>query len=331
MKNAYKIELSYNKLKNFIEKHSKLESESYDFFVEESNTALNEDKINEFTSLITRILEGSEIKGEELEEKWFPIDKEYDVFISHSHKDVKVLKAYLESKGIKCFLDYDIWEYSEKIINQIIMARHRFSMLSDKVLDDILKVTNEVNMLLATSLLKVIDKTNCFLLVSTENLEVDTDDGYRTNSPWIYFENVVREAFTNKVVVPYNENMNMLYAINVSHRTNSENLKPIELEDLDKLCKLCKNSKSNVTALFSESGQVYPLVEIESCKECIQYRIKVLNEMFNSTYFDLINCKKYEDYSCNNIHMCMECEIEENNCICRNCSLKDEEFKPKNR
>lgn len=62
-----------------------------------------------------------ELSAREITEDWFPT-VEADVFISHSHDDkelVMALVGYLETVGVKVFLDFLAWEYIDDLLRDI--------------------------------------------------------------------------------------------------------------------------------------------------------------------------------------------------------------------
>jgi len=123
---------------------------------------------------------------------WFPSVKA-DVFISHSHKDEDLaigLAGWLKNKlGISSFIDSCVWGYSPELLKKL---DKRFCLKDSGYYDyDKRNITNgHVNMMLATSLTKMIDQCECIIFLNTPNsisckgcIEKDG-----TESPWIYSE-----------------------------------------------------------------------------------------------------------------------------------------------
>lgn len=123
---------------------------------------------------------------------WFPRVKA-DVFISHSHKDEDLaigLAGWLKEKlGISSFIDSCVWGYSPELLKKL---DKRFCLKDSGYYDyDKRNITNShVNMMLATSLTKMIDQCECIIFLNTPNsisckgcIEKDG-----TESPWIYAE-----------------------------------------------------------------------------------------------------------------------------------------------
>lgn len=123
---------------------------------------------------------------------WFPSVKA-DVFISHSHKDEDLaigFAGWLKNElGISSFIDSCVWGYSPELLKKL---DKRFCLKDSGYYDyDKRNITNgHVNMMLATSLIKMIDQCECIIFLNTPNsisckgcIEKDG-----TESPWIYAE-----------------------------------------------------------------------------------------------------------------------------------------------
>lgn len=63
------------------------------------------------------------IDGKKLQENWFSTDEQFDVFLSHSHKDENLaisLANFLYQKlNLKAFVDSCLWGYSNKLLKEI--------------------------------------------------------------------------------------------------------------------------------------------------------------------------------------------------------------------
>ncbi len=123
---------------------------------------------------------------------WFPRVKA-DVFISHSRKDEELaigLAGWLKEKlGVSSFIDSCVWGYSPELLKKL---DKQFCLKDDGYYSyDKRNITNcHVNMMLSTSLAKMIDQCECVIFLNTPNsisckgcIEKDG-----TESPWIYAE-----------------------------------------------------------------------------------------------------------------------------------------------
>lgn len=96
----------------------------------------------------TKTLNADKIKGD-----WFPII-ESDVFISHSHKDLnmvkKISKILSKHLKLKVFVDSEVWKYSDDLVQQIEQELHE----SGYPVHD--KIVSHVNIMLASALTKMV-------------------------------------------------------------------------------------------------------------------------------------------------------------------------------
>lgn len=125
-------------------------------------------------------------------DEWFP-RVNAKVFISHSHKDEKIaigLAGWLKGQlGISSFIDSCVWGYSPKLLKKL---DEKFCLQDDGYYSYSKRnITNgHVNMMLATSLTKMIDQCECIIFLNTPNSIsckgcIERDG---TESPWIYAE-----------------------------------------------------------------------------------------------------------------------------------------------
>lgn len=134
----------------------------------------------------------------------FPLD-EYDVFISHSHNDLKQarqLKKYLETcLGLKVFIDSDIWANANTFLRNL---DNKYCLNSDSKTYNYDKrniSTTHVHMMLAASLLKIIDKSECMLLFETDSYASEKkEDIMEMKSAWIYYEYLISQHIMPSIV-----------------------------------------------------------------------------------------------------------------------------------
>ncbi len=135
------------------------------------------------------------LKANEIEADWFP-SVEADVFLSHSHNDENAaiaLAGYLEGLGLKTFIDSCVWGYANNLLKQI---DNRYCVLTKKPnggctydYETRNYSTAHVHMILNGALMKMIDRTECFILLGTPDvLKVEDISRGTTNSCWIYSE-----------------------------------------------------------------------------------------------------------------------------------------------
>lgn len=128
-----------------------------------------------------------------IEEDWFPQeDFSFDVFLSHSHKDENrmiALAGYLYKElDLKCFIDSQLWGYSEKLQPQIDKACCRHDDKNNTWnYDDRNVSTSYVHNMLMVALTKMMDSTECFFFAKTTSSTIK-DQASQTLSPYIYTE-----------------------------------------------------------------------------------------------------------------------------------------------
>lgn len=113
-----------------------------------------------------------------------------DIFISHSHSDICAVHKfanYITNKfGYTCFVDFDVWENKEKVINNIekvLYVNHNYSL--KKILQF---ARDNVDILLVVALTKQMQNAKNILLFSTKNYYRYVNNSKITRSPWIYYE-----------------------------------------------------------------------------------------------------------------------------------------------
>ncbi|GEP64205.1 toll/interleukin-1 receptor domain-containing protein [Clostridium beijerinckii] len=150
--------------------------------------------------------------GTKLQEDWFP-QVDSDIFISHSHKDIKLaqgLAGWLNQKfGLKCFIDANIWGYADELLE---MINSKYSDKREDGNDGYLynhtkcnTASKHVNVMLSIALQKMIDKTEAIFVLNTDNFIQKYGEVYKTGtySPWIYTEIVCTELIRKKPLSEY--------------------------------------------------------------------------------------------------------------------------------
>lgn len=118
---------------------------------------------------------------------------EANIFLSHSHNDKDLARrvaSIFRQRGLSVFVDSDGWEYADKLL-KTIDDRHCISE-GNKDLYDYSKrnkSTSLVHIMLANALMRMIDKTECFLFLQTRRSSIaNTDHSIETLSPWLFHE-----------------------------------------------------------------------------------------------------------------------------------------------
>lgn len=147
------------------------------------------------SDVLRQLLENEQgiIDGEKLKREYFPTKdkREFNVFISHSHSDIKEIEKFattLEEKyGVRCFVDSMIWK---DIADLQYNIDSKYSRGTNGKLDykAVQQSTAHIHSLLSIALFEMIDQCECCIFVqSNKSLALDLKDT-ATLSPWIYEE-----------------------------------------------------------------------------------------------------------------------------------------------
>ena len=127
------------------------------------------------------------IDADKLMKACMPQKHDFNIFISHSHKDfnyAQKLASYIFKKfGLKCFIDSNIWQNSEEDIQKPYDRMYKSG--SNIKYDDVLKSSAHVHAMLSMSLLKMMDSCECCIFIDPEEEYIPMDS---VSSAWIYEE-----------------------------------------------------------------------------------------------------------------------------------------------
>lgn len=163
-----------------------------------------------------------ELKASEIEKDWFPSLKA-DVFLSHSHKDEEdaiALAGLLNDMGLKVFIDSCVWEYADNLLKQIdneycVLTTNQDGSINTYDYQKRNQSTVHVHMMLNGALMKMMDNTECLIVLDTPNsLKAKDISNGTTNSGWIYSELLMSKFLRKRY--PIRKSMN--FAINESVR-----------------------------------------------------------------------------------------------------------------
>lgn len=141
------------------------------------------------------------IDGTKLQDNWFS-NANYDVFISHSHKDIelaKYLASWLNKQyKLNVFIDSCIWGYSDKLLELIDRKYCYNSNTKTYSYQKRNYTTSHIHMMLNTALMMTIDSSDLIFFLNTENSVSSTSNKDKTKSPWIYSELAITKMITKK-------------------------------------------------------------------------------------------------------------------------------------
>ena len=155
-----------------------------------------------------------------LQDQWFP-QLSADIFISHSHKDESLAKAFAiwldDNFRLNAFIDSTAWNYYEYLIER---------------LSEQLKVPNaaiHAHLMLNQALLRMIDHCECLFFLNTPNsINLKTAFSSSTYSPWSYSEIGISKIIEKKRPQRYSKQVcfskiideaKMGYELDLSHLT----------------------------------------------------------------------------------------------------------------
>ncbi len=139
------------------------------------------------------------VEADDLKNGFFPTDfrDQYQVFISHSYKDIEVVKELANNLsknfGIRCFVDSMVWGSMYHLLKEI---DNKYCLMPSKLYDYAKRnsSTAHVHAMLSIALMEMIEQCECCIFVQSNNsiipsLELDSiSKENKTFSPWIYEE-----------------------------------------------------------------------------------------------------------------------------------------------
>ena len=144
------------------------------------------------------------IRAHEIKKLLLP-SKHYNIFISHSHKDLELAKGlsnYLQLFfGVSCFIDSLYWGNIDELQEELNrMHLHEDKATGKEYYDhqSTMEVAKHANMILASALTEMIDNCECVFFLNTDNSVISGSEAINKNktySPWIY-----HEVFTTSII-----------------------------------------------------------------------------------------------------------------------------------
>lgn len=193
-------------------------------------------------------IDGS-LNGDKMMKEWFP-QSDYDIFLSHSHKDEKYViafAAYLGNRfGLKCFIDSMIWGYSETLLELIDKECCDYD---EETKNYNYKKRNQstahVHNMLLSALIKMMARTECFFFFNTDSSITMKDSIEKTYSPWIYSELTIskflKPHISRKYPQPIAESVE--FSVSAQYTPDMSHLKKIEWDDIMNWYSLWKTKK----------------------------------------------------------------------------------------
>lgn len=200
-----------------------------------------------------------ELKVSEIEKDWFPSFKA-NVFLSHSHKDEKNVIAFaglLNNIGLTVFIDSCVWKYADELLLQIddeycVSKRNSDGSVDTYNYQRRNQSTAHVHMMLNGALMKMMDNTECLIVLDTPNsLKTKDISNGTTNSGWIYSELLMSKFLRKKYPIRKNVNFTINESVRhdelaVVYDTDITHLIKISIKDIISATKEGKNSGLDV-------------------------------------------------------------------------------------
>ena len=198
------------------------------------------------TSLEKYISEDGIIEAEELKKDWFP-EIDTKIFISYSHNDEDLALGFAgwieENFKIKVFLDCYIWNSSDDLLRNIDNEYCYNKDTGTYNYQTRNLTTSHVHAMLTNAIMKMIDKNECFFLLSTEESLKVENSITKTYSPWIYTEIEIfnkiekkypRKEFHKEEIVNKGES-----GLSIQHSPNMSQLVNLNEDELNRWYLFC--------------------------------------------------------------------------------------------
>ncbi|WP_297285425.1 hypothetical protein [uncultured Brachyspira sp.] len=184
---------------------------------------------------------------------YFPTLESYDVFLSHSHNDLMLVKKIalllFYKYELRAFIDEPIWQYCDNLIKLMdytfsIKELYENGKPKTYYYDKRNKTTAHVYTILSNALIEMINKCDYFFFIYTgeSTLEIKKDELTGTKSPWIYTEINTTRLFQQKLkMVNFSqedierEEMNIFYELKLDHLIESSINKMVKKENKEEL------------------------------------------------------------------------------------------------
>jgi len=205
-----------------------------------------ENNINKITNLNPLKNNDGNFIACKIEELWFPNNKIFNVFISHSHIDydnaLSISYWLRENFHLECFIDSCFWGYSEKLLKKIddLYCKNENGYYDYEKRN---KSTSHIYLMLNLALIKMIENCKYIIFLNSPNSikinENNQNQDYVTFSPWINSEIAISNLIFNKekqkIVTEsfeaYQKNLNIEYELNLS------NFKEVTIQNLYEILK----------------------------------------------------------------------------------------------
>lgn len=201
--------------------------------------------------------------GSALINLWFPKTQRPDIFISHSHSDIKLAKAlaqWLEDEfSLSSFIDSTVW--GDFTILRKKINNYFFTKLGSKYdCNQQDRVSQHVMMMLNTSLMEMMDRCQSLFFLNTPNsISVEDVCNDSTYSPWIFSEIGMFNCI--KKTIPLRESVYKQYS-RISYKLDLSQLTELTCEDLNEWYDETRNLENNTrSSCLNKLYKLHPLIQ----------------------------------------------------------------------
>lgn len=147
----------------------------------------------DYTQQFKDCIVNEKIDAQKLQDGIFPVNENYDIFISHSHDDEELaikFKNWIETKlKMTCFLDKEIWGSGNAILKEI----DDLCWKPDRKVYDYNErnlTTSYVHVMLCNALMQAMDNCKFVFFLNTPS-SITAESAWaepKTHSPWLFYE-----------------------------------------------------------------------------------------------------------------------------------------------
>ncbi len=236
----------------------------------------------------------SKLDGTGLRADWFD-DVQADIFISHTQGDYDLalaLSGWLSEKfKLKCFVGSTIWNCSEHLtikLNDRFSVKEKQGSIPTYYYKNANIVAQYVNSMLSTAVQKMIDKTECVVLLNEQNFVQNLQRDSALNksfSPWIFPEVVCAETIRKKSLQEYREDKKDYDVLtNKLVELKSDNLKNW-LEMFEDEMYVVQSKPIPLDVLYKSEGIILSEISPKKIEEKIEETVETIIE---DEYFDFV-------------------------------------------
>jgi len=236
------------------------------------------------------------IDGNKVIENWFP-SIEFDVFLSHSHRDRDLALSFAgflkEEFNLKVFIDSAVWGHSNELIDSITQHYPQEKKKKASDLEKLINIISHVNLMLKSALDKMIDNCEAIFFLNTPNsVSLNNSVQQKTNSPWIFSEIATTQVIRKKTPERLKKQTKIFANMEGALMMERRNELTIQYElELNNFTELTRNDINKWRNKFQEKHSIDKLFETHTFRYLnmkykaldILYELKPLDKKFMSS------------------------------------------------